>query len=303
MNTVQQKNTLTLGEDYILVWVESFLKERKAQNLTKNTIRYYRMTLKTFTDFLEGQEVKFISQITPNLIRDFFLILEERGHNPGGIHGHFRSVKAFLRWYWEELEPDYPNPIAKVKSPRVPQESLAGISKEDFEALVEECKSNTFYGERDKAILMVLYDTGVRANELCSINLGDINIADSSIFILQGKGRKPRMVFFGKRTRKQIRKWLTFRGTEGQALFTNRSGERLSYVPLKEVIRRLGVRTGVKASPHAFRRAFTLNCLNKGMAEITIARLLGHTSTVLIGRYAKQTTVDLMNSYKSPLDD
>ena len=73
MNTVQQKNTLTLGEDYILVWVESFLKERKAQNLTKNTIRYYRRTLKKFTDFLEGQEVKFISQLTPNLIRDCFV--------------------------------------------------------------------------------------------------------------------------------------------------------------------------------------------------------------------------------------
>jgi hypothetical protein len=59
----------------------------------------------------------------------------------------------------------------------------------------------------------------------------------------------------------------------------------------------------VKASLNNFRRAFTQNCLNKGMVEITIARLLGHTSTVLIGRYAKQTTVDLQNSYKSPLDD
>ena len=62
-------------------------------------------------------------------------------------------------------------------------------------------------GERDRTILMVLMDTGVRADELCNIQLEDINLIDNSILIKQGKGRKPRFVFIGKRTRKQIRKY------------------------------------------------------------------------------------------------
>jgi integrase/recombinase XerD len=147
-------------------------------------------------------------------------------------------------------------------------------------------------------------DTGVRAKELCNINLEDVNLADSSILIRQGKGRKPRYVFFGKRTRKQIRKWISLRGVEGKALFASRENERVSYTTLREIMRRLSLKVGIKTpSLHAFRRAFCLECLRKGMSEITIARLMGHTTTQLIGRYAKQTTVDLMNSYKSPLDD
>jgi integrase/recombinase XerD len=177
-------------QDYVLIWVEQFLKAKKSENKTKGTIKFYKDNLKVFTDFLDTQEIKLISQLTPNVIRDFLLILEERGHNAGGIHGFFRAVKAFLRWYWEEEEPDYPNPINKVKAPRVPVEAIEGVSLEQFEKLLDECGKG-FLGERDKAILKVLLDTGVRAEELCNIKLDDVNFIDNSIIIQQGKGRKP----------------------------------------------------------------------------------------------------------------
>jgi integrase/recombinase XerD len=292
------------GEDYVLVWVESFLKERTAQNLTKGSIKFYREKLKGFVDYLDTQEVKYISQITPNTIRDFLLILEDRGHNPGGIHTFFRCIKAFLKFYWDEVEPPTKNPIDKVKAPRVPIEPIEGISLEDFDLLLEACARGRFTGERDRAILFTLLDTGVRASELCNINSEDLNLADSSILIRQGKGRKPRFVFFGKKTRKQIRKYLTLRGTEDNALFITRDRERLNYLSLREIVRRLSLKAGIKEPGlHDFRRAFCLACLKKGMNEISISRIMGHTTTQLIGRYAKQTAIDLMNSYKSPLDD
>jgi len=59
--------------------------------------------------------------------------LEERGHNAGGVHGFFRPIKTFLRWYWEEVEPAEKNHILRVRAPRVPVEAIEGISKEDFE--------------------------------------------------------------------------------------------------------------------------------------------------------------------------
>jgi site-specific recombinase XerD len=298
-NRIDQK--ILLGEDYILIWVEQFLKAKKSENITKGTIVFYKLRLKVFTDYLETQEVKYISQITPNLIRDFLLLLEERGHNSGGIHGYFRSIKVFLRWYWEEEEPTRVNPISKVKAPRVIIEPIQGISREEFNSLLDECGSN-FRGERDKAILFTLYDTGVRATELTNIKLENLNMIDNSILIEQGKGRKPRFVFYGKSTKKQLKKYLKFRGIEGTYLFTLGNKEKLDYQSLRGILRRLNSKANLQIGLHDFRRGFTLNLLQSGVPEITIARLLGHTNTNLIGRYAKQSTQDIGNSYRSPLD-
>ena len=111
-STINQQ--ILLGDDYLLVWIEGFLKERTAQNLTTGTVRYYKDNLIPFANYLESQGVKYISQITPSLIRDFLLFLEEKGHKPGGVHSFFRSIKVFLRWYWDEVEPDIRDPINKV---------------------------------------------------------------------------------------------------------------------------------------------------------------------------------------------
>lgn len=290
------------NQDYVLVCVESFLKDRTSQNLARGTIKYYRDNLKIFTDFLDSQSIKFISQITSSSIREFLLLLETRGHNPGGIHSFYRCVKTFLRWYWEEEEPGYPNPVSKVKAPKVPIEPIEGISLEQFKVLLSVCGVG-FVAERDRAILKVLLDTGMRANEMCNLRMDDLNLIENSLFILKGKGRKPRYTFFGRATKKQLKKYLKLRNTNCEYLFVTRTGDKLLYPSLRQVIRRLSDKAGFKGiGLHDFRRTFCLESLNRGIPEITIARLMGHTTTVLIGRYAKQTTVDLMNQYRSVVD-
>ena len=72
--------------------MEAFLKAKKSENISKGTILFYRKKLKGFTDYLETQEIRYISQLTANNIRDYLLLLEERGHNAGGIHGYYRSI-------------------------------------------------------------------------------------------------------------------------------------------------------------------------------------------------------------------
>lgn len=302
---IEQNQQIRLGEeDHLETQIHAFLKDRLAQNLAKGTVKYYSQRLFPFARFLEAQGIKYISQITPNVIREYLLLLEERGHTAGGTHGFFRSIKAFLRWYWNEEEPTYSNPIAKVKAPKVPVEPIEGISKEDFDSMLAACSKTSYYGIRDASILFTLLDTGVRAKEACSIDISDVNFVDNSILIRQGKNRKPRFVFFGKKTKKQLKKWLSVRGREGKALFINRYGERITYATLREIMRRLSQKAGIETpSLHDFRRSFCLECLRKGMSEITIARLMGHTTTQLIGRYAKQTATDLQNAYKSPIDE
>lgn len=304
MNTSKLDNQQILtGEDYIGVQIEAFLNERKAQNLAKGTIQYYKDKLVPFLKYLNSIEIKFINQITPNSIREYLLLLSEEGHNEGGIHGYFRAIKAFLKWYWEELDLDTKNPIDKVKAPKVSIEPIEGISREDFDKLLNECSKNNYFGERDKTILMILLDTGVRAKELCNINIDDINLVDSSILVRQGKGRKPRFVFIGKATRKQLRKYFRFLPSSGP-LFITKGEERISYTTLREILRRLSVRAKINVpSPHDFRRAFCLECLRKGVDLLTLSRLMGHTSLQLLSRYARQVKEDLGDKYISVIDD
>ena len=198
------------------------------------------------TDLRKDIEIKYVSQITPSVIRDFILLMEERGHTAGGVHGFYRSIKVWLKWIWNETDQESINPINKVKAPRVPREAIDGISKEDFNSLLDVCPKNTFYGIRNITILEILYDTGVRATELCNINVDDVSLFESWILIRQGKGRKPRLVMFGKKTRKQLRKWLSIRYKESSnALFIDKYGERIRYTTLRELMRRLSIKAGI----------------------------------------------------------
>ena len=92
-------------DEHILTWIEAFLIDRKARGCARGTLEFYMFKLKTFKDYCETQYVKDISQITPQLIRQYILYLEEKQHNPGGRHAAFRSLRAFLLWFEDEVDP------------------------------------------------------------------------------------------------------------------------------------------------------------------------------------------------------
>lgn len=138
----------------------NILIDRCSQNLSESTLRYYRNDLMKFSRYCEGQAVSTLRQITPDVVRRFRLWLKETGHNTGGIHGHYRAVRAFLIWYEMEAEPDnWPNPIHKVKAPKVGKEILEPVSPEIVNAMLKKCGDDV-YGLRDTALILFLLDTG-----------------------------------------------------------------------------------------------------------------------------------------------
>jgi integrase/recombinase XerC/integrase/recombinase XerD len=290
-------------EYYLPMAVEAFLMDRKAQNMAAGTLYFYRMKLKLFGEYCGGQLIKTIDQITPDLIRQYLFHLENSGHNPGGIHACYRTLKTFLFWWEEEFEPeDWKNPIRKVKAPKVPVEPLEPVSQDDFEQLLSTC-DKSWHGKRDKAILLTLLDSGLRAAELCALNLTDLELATGALEIRQGKGRKPRVTFMGRQARRVIRQWINVRGGESGPLFVTHQDDRLTYWGLRQIIRRHAAQAGIpEPGLHDFRRAFCLSQLQAGVPETTIARLMGHTSTQLIARYARQTSKDIQEHYHSPVD-
>lgn len=295
-----------LQDVYIPTLCTAFLLDRKAQNLSKRTQHFYRVNLEKFIEWCDTQAVKTIDQITPELLRMFFVHLEETGHNPGGVHVFYRTVRVFLRWYVNEFEPlEWRDPLKKVKPPKVDIEPLDPVPMGSIRAMLDTCKRGKFTDERDRSILLFLLDTGVRAGELVAMDRQDVDILTGDVLIRKSKSRKPRTVFLGRQARRALRVYLKLREDAARSLFVNDEGERLKMAGLRQVIVRRARRAGVPIpSLHSFRRAFAIAMMRAGVDLLTIARLLGHSDLSLLDRYIKQNADDLRDSHShgSPVD-
>jgi site-specific recombinase XerD len=309
---VETQRTLQVSnvDDYLLTWLEAFLIDRKAAGVATGTLRFYRQKIKLFSDYCDAQAVKRIGQITPSFLRQYLLYLEEYGHNAGGRHAAFRTIRAFFLWYEDEVEPEgWSNPIRKVKAPRVPLEPLEPVSFETVTLMIKACPRNTFTGDRDAAILLCLLDTGARASEFLSVNLDDINQARGDILIRQGKGRKPRTVYIGKQSKRALRRYLNHRRDDCTALWVTHprfGSERLSYDGLRGILTRRAQHAGVEEpSLHDFRRAFALSMLRNRTDIFTLAKLMGHEGITVLQRYLKQTNLDTEEAHRraGPVDN
>jgi len=292
--------------DSLLEWIEAFLVDRKAQNMSAGTVYFYQKKMELFYQFCEGRIITQIGQLTPSILREYLFWLESKGHNPGGVNACYRAIKTFLRWFENEVEPEgWSNPIRKVKQPKIAIDPLEPVSRETIQSLLKQCSRNTFYGTRDYAIILFLFDTGARASELCSVNFEDYNQISGEVLIRQGKGRKPRRVYLGKKARRAMRAYFKVR-PENKAMFITQYGERLSYWGLNQVIGRLAKRGGIdKPELHAFRRAFALNMLRAGVDIHSLAALMGHADLQVLSRYLKQSGDDLKKAHQkgSPVDN
>jgi site-specific recombinase XerD len=293
--------------DYLPILISSFLTDRKAQGFADATVKFYQKKLKYFSRFCEGQVVTQISQLTPDLIRRYILELRD-GHNDGGVHACFRSLRTLLYWVEEEeiMPSDWQNPIRKVKAPRLPVEPIEAIPLQDIHALMDTCKQS-FAGIRDKAMLMGLLDTGARAQEFLNLNLEDVELASGSVLIRQGKGRKPRMVFLGRKTVRAIRAYCRLRRDNHPALWVSVHRERMTYSGLMDLLRRRAGLAQLKEipTPHDFRRAFALVMLRSGVDVFALQKLMGHSDLQVLRRYLAQTNQDVQTAHMrgSPVDN
>jgi site-specific recombinase XerD len=304
----QDQGTIVLSQqDYLPIVANSFLVDRRAIGLSPETISFYQKKLKYFLAYCEGQAVTQISQITADLIRRFLLELSE-AHNPGGVHACFRPLRTLLLWVeLEEIMPvEWKNPIRKVQAPRLPLEPIEPVTLDEIHALLNTC-GHTFSGMRDKAMILGLLDTGARAKEFLALNLDDIDFATGAVLIRQGKGRKPRMVFLGRKTIRAVRAFLRSRHDPHPSLWVSIHGDRMTYSALRCMLRRralLGKLPEIP-TPHDFRRAFALLMLRNGVDVFALQKLMGHSDLQVLRRYLAQNDQDtqLAHMRGSPVDN
>ncbi len=287
--------------------VTAFVVDRRARGLSGRTIQFYQDELDNLLAYLDSNGVQDVGSVTANLLRSFLLDLGQR-RNPGGVHAAYRAMRAFFNWYEQEYEPqDWTNPVRKVVPPKVPREQLDPVSVKDLQAMIATCKRHELAGDRDRAILYCLLDTGCRASEFCSLDIGDVNLVSGVVIVRKGKGGKFRTAFLGAKARRELVRYLRHRADTkpGEPLWVTVTCSRLTYSGLRQVVRRRALAAGVsEPSLHSFRRAFCLAMLRNGADVVSLSRLMGHQGIGLVMRYAKQVEDDLRREHEQhgPVD-
>jgi len=303
-NSVLTQQTFS-PNSLIFASIQNFANDRRAKANTKRTILYYEGELNLFSKWLiqKGYDAIPIEDITPNILREYFLDLSGR-RNKGGVHCSYRVIRAFFNWYWEEYDCYVKNPMKKVKIPNPKIQPLPEMPLADIQQILRVTSGKTKI--RDIALVKFLVDTGCRANECLSLNIGDISLVDNSVTILHGKGDKSRTTYFGKSTKKALKDYLATRNNINldEPLFLNGKGNRLKFQGLRQRITNLCKLAGVKyRGLHAFRRTFGITLYRKGVDIYSISRLLGHSSVEVTKRYLAVTNDDLKAVFvNSPAD-
>jgi len=274
---------------------QAFINSRKIRKMSTSTIEWYEGYLGKFFKYLDS--ISFdgsIEDITTPIINGYLGKVGETCA-AGTVHICYRTVKTFLNWYDLEVEPDWRNPITRVRPPKLVINPLPGITRIEFESLLAACGSD-WYGKRDRAIVRTLIDTGVRRSEFLSLTVGDVEVNSGIISVYKTKNHKRRSVFLGVDGKRDIMRYIRELPNRqlSASLWTTKEGKRLSINGLREIMRRLSNRAGI-AEPgfHDFRRAFALQSHKNGMSDIDLMKVMGHSTTEVLKLYLATDDEDL----------
>lgn len=307
--TQKPPTSITFEKALVGYWLE------KKRDMSRNTYANYQTNFVRFQEFVKNAPV---SQINSDHVRRFL------NYMAGDLHlaGHtclnaWTALSSF--WTWAEKELKVPHIISGIISqPKVAQVVIETYTETEIKALFAATEYNAGWTGRaggvakslrpqqlrDRAIIAVLLDTGVRAAELCNLQIKDLT--DNRLHVRQGKGNKDRFVYMGKGTEKHL--WRYLKGRESKAtdpLFITNSGRPMDKRNLLRMITAAAKRSGVKhAFVHKFRHTFAINFLRNGGNLLELQAMLGHEKLETVKIYAKLAGNDIDQAIKraSPVD-
>jgi site-specific recombinase XerD len=218
-----------------------YLLRCQVEGKSPNTITAYRETLTLFERIAREEGFpEEVRAITPTHIYAYLGRIGSNGASLETRHRRHREVRFLFSWlkrmgYIEE------SPFAQIKNIRLPQKIVQPYTAEEIARLLACCDTRFYWGARNRAIILVLLDTGVRRTELVNLDLADLDLEGQRLRVLHGKGNKQRVVRFGARAKAAVEDYLErFRGREPGPLFLSRHGTRMSSHSVLIFLRRLG---------------------------------------------------------------
>jgi integrase/recombinase XerC len=271
-----------------------FLKNEK--DVSQHTIRAYSKDLQEFHSFTDKRPEKI-----DNLdIRSFMASLHYKKLKKSSISRKLASIRSFFSYLHKEGYVKK-NPAKLVSSPKIPKSLPKFLTVDETFLLMEAPEGDSFILTRDKAIIELLYSSGLRVSELTLLDIGDLDIKESLIRV-KGKGRKERIIPVGSKAMNAIKNYLPEKISlkkKSPALFLNNRGGRLTQRSIRRILVRYSRIIGLKGSPspHTLRHTFATHLLHGGADLRTIQELLGHSSLSTTQKYTHVDIAHLAEVY------
>jgi len=289
----------------------------KESSFSRHTVAQYRYAFNHLIDCIGDIEFE---KVTSNDIRTYLLWLRtERKVSKRTQQNYWICLSSL--WTWAETELGTPHIIRdKVAKPTFTQKVIEPFGADELRRILDAAaytdewvtatgkttRSKRPTADRDKAIILTLLDTGMRASELCDLNLGDYDDKLGRFHIRHGKNDKERFVVCGNRTQKAIWRYLLRRpkAKPKDVLFATRGG-MLNRTSLHHTLKRIGDRAGISnVHPHRFRHTYAVNFLRNGGNVKTLQEILGHETIEMVMHYVRLAEQDLSAAQRhSPADN
>lgn len=283
---------------------------------SNQTVKSYTWKFRKFIAFIGDPDIE---DIKSEDIRRFFNTLYSQKISKRTIHDHWIVLSSL--WTWAEKAMGIPHIIrGKIEKPKFRKRVIKPFIEDELRKLIDATKYEkewtTRSGKqtrsrrpsalREKAIVLTLLDTGIRASELCDLRMEDYDSQRGRLHILHGKGDKERFVIMGKRTNEAISNYIASRDNTKltSPLFASRTEEHLDRVNLLHLLYRLGDVASVKnVHPHRFRHTYAITFLRNGGKILVLKELLGHSELETVMNYVYIVEQDIETaSIHSPAD-
>lgn len=283
-------------------YLEHLEHERR---LSRRTVATYEVAVREFAEFLRGKDLSDdVARVDSHQVRAYLAQLYGR-NSPGTVAKKLAALRGLFEFLKMRRHVEA-NPAAVVSTPKTKRKLPRFMSVDEAQRLADAEWSKTPTAVRDRAIVEVLYGSGLRVSELCDLDLGSLDLGQGTMRVC-GKGGKQRIVPLGRAAMLAVQQYLEQRlkhvrgrrQPDERALFISRDGARLSVRSVQRLVRRRGLEVATRepVHPHALRHSCATHLLDSGTDLRVIQELLGHASLSTTQHYTHVSIDGLMEVY------
>ena len=278
-----------------------YLKETK--NASESTVSSYQRDLKKLETYLSDHGVMDVENVTSTNLNSYILYLEKQGLATATVSRNVASMKAFFHYACSKrrIESD---PSETIKAPHIEKKLPEILTMEETARLLEQPSVDSPKGLRDKAMLELLYATGMRVSELITMKMNDVNLPLN--YLICRDGEKERVIPFGTSARHALEDYLRdgreklLKGIDSDCLFVNCSGKVMSRQGFWKLIKQYAAKAGITAdiTPHTLRHSFAAHLVQNGADLKSVQEMLGHSDIATTQVYMNMNVERMRSVYR-----